>query len=75
MKGMKYETKNYNQLTKNEKYCLYLGETFEGAKELNPVHLENGISDLTTSMIKDFGVFDRLLIIGINDQDNGEDNE
>lgn len=65
----------YKQLNKHEKYCLYLGETFEGAEQLCPVHLENGVSDLTTSMIKDFGQFDRLLIIGINDSDKGEDND
>ncbi len=65
----------YKQLTKHEKYCLYLGETFEGAEQLSPVHLENGISDLTTSMAKDFGQFDRLLIIGINDKSEGGNDE
>lgn len=65
----------YKQLSAHAKYCLYLGETFEGAEQLSPVHLEGGISDLTTSMIKDFGQFDRLLIIAINDQSHGDDND
>lgn len=70
---MKHEI--YKNLTKHEKYCLYLGETFEGAEQLSPVHLEGGVSDLTTSMIKAFGQFDRLLIIGINDQAGGDSDE
>jgi len=65
----------YKQLTKHEKYCLYLGETFEGAEQLSPVHLGGGVSDLTTSVIKDFGQFDRLLIIGINDKSEGGDDD
>ncbi len=65
----------YQQLSKHQKYCLYLGETFEGAEQLSPVHLEGGISDLTTSMIKDFGSFDRLLIIGIQDKKEGDNDD
>lgn len=65
----------YKQLTKEEKYALYLSEQFSGASEVSPVHLEGGVSDLTTSMIKDFGQFDRLLIIGINDQAGGDSDE
>lgn len=65
----------YKQLSPHAKYCLYLGETFEGAEQLSPVHLENGISDLTTSMIKDFGQFDRLLIVGIKDEVKGDDHD
>lgn len=54
---------------RHDQYALYIGETYKDAKEIAPIHLSNGATDITAEMLSDLEEFDRLVIIGINDKD------
>ncbi|MGH1430468.1 MAG: hypothetical protein ACRBB4_05030 [Neptuniibacter sp.] len=63
-------------LTDQERYSLYMAhECFPTAKSIDPTMLSNGIGDLNLSHIKELEQYDRVLVIGINDESEGEENE
>jgi len=61
-------------LTDQERYALYVAhECFPIAKTIHPTMLPNGIDDLNLSHIKELEQYDRVLVIGINDESEGGD--
>lgn len=63
-------------LTDQERYALYVAhECFPTAKSIDPTMLPNGIGDLNFSHIKELEQYDRVLVIGINDESEGDENE
>lgn len=70
------ESKILTTLTPQQEYGIYISDcAFSQAKTINPTMLQNGINDLSLSHLKDLEQYDRVLVIGISEESEGEDDE
>ncbi|MBV2125035.1 MAG: hypothetical protein KUF75_07795 [Candidatus Thiodiazotropha sp. (ex Ctena orbiculata)] len=72
------EDKIVTTLTPQQEYGVYLSDcAFPTAQTIDPMMLENGVSELTTKHLKELEGYQKLLIIGITEksESEGEDDD